>query len=323
MRIFVTEFIVGGGLANHPLPEGLKQEGLMMLQALLSDCACIDDVELQTSLDFRVKLNLEGVETMTIQADDSYMQLVKQIASDCDYTWIIAPESEGVLEQMITELGDENLKLINSDASSVRICSDKLICSQYMRDADIATIPILDADELEYYQGSVIAKKRYGAGCEGLRIFDSGIDAKSYAQDVHQWIVQPYYEGQHKSLSVLCSNGDARVLSCNQQILSQDDQPILEACLVNQAEVTEYNEGLAVAVAKCFPGLKAYVGIDFVEVNGKAYVVDINPRLSTSYVGLRKVLHQNPAKLCIDTVMKNLMPKNVERNKDLIEVSLG
>ena len=42
MRLLVAEFITGGGLVNHPLPDGLKQEGLLMLKSVLMDCLKIE-----------------------------------------------------------------------------------------------------------------------------------------------------------------------------------------------------------------------------------------------------------------------------------------
>ena len=49
-------------------------------------------------------------------------------------------------------------------------------------------------------------------------------------------------------------------------------------------------------------GLRGYVGVDFVLAEDKAFVVDVNPRLTTSYVGLREVAGFNVAQAVIDAV---------------------
>ena len=37
MRLFICEFITGGGLQDKELPDGLVREGNMMLEAVLTD----------------------------------------------------------------------------------------------------------------------------------------------------------------------------------------------------------------------------------------------------------------------------------------------
>ncbi|NIV10374.1 MAG: ATP-grasp domain-containing protein, partial [Aliifodinibius sp.] len=42
-------------------------------------------------------------------------------------------------------------------------------------------------------------------------------------------------------------------------------------------------------------GLRGYVGVDMVLTNDEPVVVEVNPRLTTSYIGLRKVINFNLA----------------------------
>ncbi|MBS7633086.1 ATP-grasp domain-containing protein, partial [Candidatus Bathyarchaeota archaeon] len=49
-----------------------------------------------------------------------------------------------------------------------------------------------------------------------------------------------------------------------------------------------------------FKGFRGYLGIDVVLAKDKAYLIEINPRLTTSYVGLRKVIGYNPAQAIIE-----------------------
>jgi len=58
--------------------------------------------------------------------------------------------------------------------------------------------------------------------------------------------------------------------------------------------------------------LRGYVGVDLVLSANAAFVVDINPRLTTSYVGLRKVAHFNLAEALLDAVLKSKVPKDAE-----------
>ena len=69
---------------------------------------------------------------------------------------------------------------------------------------------------------------------------------------------------------------------------------------------------VAEKVVEGFSGLRGYVGVDFVLTEHKAYVVEVNPRLTTSYVGLRKVSGFNVAEALIDAVVNCKLPTKHE-----------
>ena len=52
---------------------------------------------------------------------------------------------------------------------------------------------------------------------------------------------------------------------------------------------------VAARIAKAFPGLWGYVGIDLIDSPAGPLVLEINPRLTTSYVGLAAAIGGNPA----------------------------
>jgi predicted ATP-grasp superfamily ATP-dependent carboligase len=57
---------------------------------------------------------------------------------------------------------------------------------------------------------------------------------------------------------------------------------------------------VAEAVGRAVPGLRGYVGIDLIDTVAGAVVIEINPRLTTAYVGLRESLSRNPAALMLE-----------------------
>jgi len=322
MRLFVTEFITGGGFANHPLPEGLKQEGLLMLDSVLDDCSRMHDIQLTTCLDTRIPLGDRNVEVFPVQDSTDYFQQVSKLAHASDYAWIIAPESSGVLETLVSQLAKDNIPSINCDANSIRITGDKIKCAAHLQEAGIRTAKNLSYEEAQEYLNKVIIKSRFGVGCEGLKICDSGAQGLDCIDDFNRWVVQPYIEGEHLSLSLLCYSGDAKILTCNKQIFNGGSQPKLKACHVNAVSVTSSMQILANDIAKAFPGLAAYVGVDIIKTNDTHFVIDINPRLTSSYVGLNEILASNPAELCIQTILDQQLPENIMRNSKIVEVSL-
>jgi len=323
MRLFVSEFITGGGIANDPLPDSLKQEGQLMLQAVLNECSKINDVQLVTTRDSRINISVDNVEVHTVENALDYMQQLALIAAQCDATWVIAPESEGILGTIISHLNKEKITLINCDIKSVRITSDKLSCAQHLIKNGILTAQNLTQEEALAYMQPVIIKYRHSAGCEGLRRCDNGKEALHLIDDFSKWVVQPYLEGNHLSISLLFSNRDVRVISVNEQIIKGERELVLKACHVNAYPVNENIKILANKILNAFPGLKGYVGIDLIDVRGDYYIIDINPRLTSSFVGLSGVLEDNPAELCLKSVINSELPNEIKINNRVVEVKVA
>jgi hypothetical protein len=59
-------------------------------------------------------------------------------------------------------------------------------------------------------------------------------------------------------------------------------------------------------------GLVGYVGVDMVLTRRGPLIMEINPRLTTSYVGLTKVVNFNPAQAIIDAVVEGRLPEKVQ-----------
>lgn len=330
MRVLITEFISGGGLVDHPLPTSLKQEGLMMLQALIRDCAFIKGCELVVTKDQRLNLsnnsNNSYAKIVEIERNDNFLDRVVELATEVDYIWVVAPEFDGVLHSIITQLERNGIKTLNSDASSIELCADKSQCEKHLSAHNINVVTSLDAGALANYTGSVILKPRDGAGCENVQVFSCGADALSYLQvnnlDSEGYIAQPLLTGEHCSVSALCLNGKVKILSCNKQMLIDFPQPKLSECIVNAFEPGEDIQNMVKAVAKALPGLSGYIGIDFIATEQGSVLIEINPRLTTSYIGLHKTLVQNPAQLCLDTEIQQQLPEEIQSTQQSFSVKV-
>ena len=66
---------------------------------------------------------------------------------------------------------------------------------------------------------------------------------------------------------------------------------------------------LAEKVAESFAGLCGYIGVDLILGQTGVSVVDVNPRLTTSYVGLRQVSRFNVAEAMLDAVLDGRLPR--------------
>ena len=75
-------------------------------------------------------------------------------------------------------------------------------------------------------------------------------------------------------------------------------------------------EAAAVAAARtcaAIPGLRGYVGVDLVLTDSDPVVIEVNPRLTMSYLGVRAVLDENVAALALEACHGRLPGRPVAR----------
>jgi predicted ATP-grasp superfamily ATP-dependent carboligase len=114
--------------------------------------------------------------------------------------------------------------------------------------------------------------------------------------------------GEAASLSLLCQDGAALLLACNRQDVVERDGRLryLGSTVAGLEARRRCYQPLAERVARAMPGLWGYVGIDLVDTPDGAVVLEVNPRLTTSYVGLRRSLGVNPAELVLALLKRGL-----------------
>jgi predicted ATP-grasp superfamily ATP-dependent carboligase len=112
------------------------------------------------------------------------------------------------------------------------------------------------------------------------------------------YLLQPYHAGLAVSLSALFKQGKAWLICCNQQhIQLQDQQFKLNACQVNYPSAfRDYYQELVLRIAETIPALWGYIGIDLLETaEFGPLVLEINPRLTSSYIGIKAATGINVA----------------------------
>jgi predicted ATP-grasp superfamily ATP-dependent carboligase len=71
---------------------------------------------------------------------------------------------------------------------------------------------------------------------------------------------------------------------------------------------------VAKRVVESYSGLRGYVGVDFVLTKDGPVVIEVNPRLTTSYIGLREVVRFNPAQAMLDAALSHKLPSDMTIN---------
>lgn len=122
-----------------------------------------------------------------------------------------------------------------------------------------------------------------------------------------EWLWQRYVAGIPASIACLCGESGHVLLRGGYQILSADGQfRYLGGELPLPPPLEPRARRLAEVALAAFPELRGYVGFDIVLGNDPAgredYVIEINARLTTSYLGQRQLCRQNLAELLVRLV---------------------
>lgn len=303
MRIFVYEHITGGGLANEPLPDALANEGDLMLRALAHDLMDIPGAEVMTTRDARLAPLPPSISVVSPLAGESSQALFMRCCTMAEAVWPIAPESAAVLEQLSRIVIACRRILLGSRPDAVHTTGSKYRTAQALMAGGVRTVPTyLDLAHVPSRFDPLVIKPDDGAGCLDTWLMDRAQASRWWTVNASgNYVLQPLIEGPALSLSLLCHDGVARLLSVNrQQVTVQNgafcSTGVQVAALPDEGEIYAR---LANQVAAAIPGLWGYAGIDFIQTTSGPVVVEINPRLTTAYAGLRTALRRNPAALVL------------------------
>ena len=307
-RIFVFEFITGGGLVDQPLPASLLREGSLMLCTLLRDAKDLPDTEVVTLRDSRLPelddratdgLADNVTDCITITNAGDFEAGFDTALDRCDAAIVLAPETGGVLASLIDRVEASGRLLLGCDAETCRIAGSKSRTADHLALNGIAVLPHhADPDRigrLTGVPGRWVVKPDDGAGCDGLQIVDDHLAAARVLRTRGSGhIAQPWLEGEARSMNLLCARGEAVLLSVNRQYLRHDDDHVSLAALgVGEVAADAHHAALAARIAAALPGLLGHVGVDLLHTDDGPLVVEINPRFSTSVCALRSTLDLN------------------------------
>ncbi len=327
LTILVFEYISGGGLAGEALPASLLAEGRMMLQALLSELKHIPQIRIKVPLDERCELDMdsETTEWIRVGAGQDIMTQLPELLGEVDLFWPIAPETDGILLSLADLARNNGIETLLSDAATLALCTDKLATYRHLASRSIPAVATYPVHQCPDFAGRVVVKIADGAGCQDTLVAEAGALAAALAalNEPQRYVVQPLVEGRSISLSALFKNGKGYLLTCNQQhIVLEQQQFHLHGCLVNiDSERAEHYRNLVERIATALPGLWGYAGIDLIETaEFGAQVLEINPRLTSSYVGIGRATGINVAAQVLR--LRDAAPSLVPSRQQCVEVTI-
>ena len=312
MHHFLIEFITGGGLSGLSVPESLRREGELMFRALLNDLQATGPEAISFTRDKRFSLETDKATQYLV--DGPLEDAIKTQINASHSVWLVAPETDDCLLSLTKLLQETGATVIASASDVIQLTASKLKTTRLLQDAGVATIPTITPGEtLPVSRSGWIVKPDDGVGAEQCYRFNDEDRIQVFLNEKsdRQFIIQPYIEGEHLSVSLLANNGDCRLLACNRQYLEWDkDTARFTGVGVNEClSLYEPCSTLAKQTVAALPGLAAYVGIDLIKTDDQLLLVEINPRLTTAYAGLSQSLDQNVAELICQSFLDHELPE--------------
>lgn len=306
MRIYVFEYITGGGMLDASLSPSLVREGDLMLRALASDLGAIDGIQCLITRDARLAPLRLAADCWCVRTPEQFAETWAEALDLADAVWPIVPEHQAALERVTEAILSAGKILLNSRPDAIRATASKLQTLRLLEGAGVPVVPTFGPnDVLPDIKGRWVLKPDDGVGCLGIRVFKDR-DALCRAWDRLDGgclcVAQPFVKGTAASLSLVAKEGEAALLAVNRQrVALMDDTLVLLGCVVNGLDLADGRlHGIADAIAAAFPNLWGYVGVDLMLTPEGPLLLEVNPRLTSSYAGLTEALGLNPAELVLD-----------------------
>lgn len=275
----------------------------MMRDAVLHDFSTLENMQILMTYDARLAKPSGVMDAIAIADQDDVWATWDSCMAQVDAVLLIAPETGGYLGQLSAMAERLNKMVLGCHTQAVQIAADKYQTYQYLKRHNIQTPSTYLYADWPQSQGAWLAKPIDGAGCADTAVFENPHQLDAWMQTRKQsHIIQPFVEGVPASFSMLCKAGKAYLLACNRQKIRFNDAELeYQGGVVN--ELIEYRDAfqhIAEKIAEAFSGLVGYVGVDLIVNGDDIYVLEINPRLTTSYVAMHQACGVNPARMLLD-----------------------
>ncbi len=280
MRVFVYEYMTATGTGREPgSPDhGMYLEGRAMRDAVAEDFTRVPG--------WKVLVNPDEV-----------------VYDRACWRLVIAPENDGILAELARTIDRSGHPFLGPSLDAIRLTSDKLALAEHWRAHGIPTPATTDRAPTACEAFPVVWKPRDGAGSTDTFLVRNRFGLATALAARHPYrpmILQEFVPGRAASVAFLCgSRGHVPLLPAF-QLLGDDGRFTYEGGeLPIPPDLAARAVKLGRRAVACVPGLLGYVGVDLVlgdaPDGSRDSAIEINPRLTTSYIGLRALADFNIA----------------------------
>jgi predicted ATP-grasp superfamily ATP-dependent carboligase len=313
MRVFIYEYTCAR--ARGKAAPSLQTEGWAMLAAVHEDFARIPGVAPLTLLDADCP-GPAGGQCLRLRRGEDEGDAFRALARAADFSLVIAPEFDDLLATRSQWVEDVGGRLLGCSPAAVRFTGDKLTLGNNLQARGVPT-PLCQlwglGNPIPADGYPAVWKPRHGAGSQATFLVPDA-DALGPCAALAQaegtegaGLLQPFIEGRPVSVAFLLGPKNWLALPPAVQHLSTDGRfHYLGGMVPLPSPLAERASSLAFQAVSPIPGLRGYVGVDLVlgdaPDGGNDCVIEINPRLTTSYVGLRVLAEMNLAEALLAIV---------------------
>lgn len=330
-EVLVCEYFVAGG--EREFDPQIGSEGLAVLAALVREFN-MSGFKVKTLLRKEVawlKECLPAADVTIVRTDDEFLERFREVASSCEYVALMAPESGGVLLNLVEAAIESGTKVLGPNPEAILLGTDKLKTLELARRLNIpvpSTLPITKMDTEGFASATrelgypVVIKPRYGVGCEDVYLVRNNDDLakclKSLSKSQHEeFLVQEYVPGVDASVSVIANGVSCAPLTLNRQFVRISPPLPGEGSMYGggYTPLSHSSGEKAIAYSKKLleraSGFYGYVGLDFVLTNEDAVLMEINPRFTTSLVGIVMVISRSISTILLESTVERRLPTNL------------
>lgn len=331
MQIFIYEWVCGGGFlgGDEAPPESLLDEGAAMLRAVVDDFAKLEGVTVVSMLEASLspRFNFAG-NLQQVDSKAEHDRVFDELAKQSDHTVVIAPEFRGILLGLSQRVVDVGGKLLSPGPEFVEIASDKHSTVTALHAAGVRVpkgVVVMPGEECPAdFSYPAILKPIDGAGSLGVQRLEATQVAPT---ESGCYLLEQFISGTPASVAALCVAGKLQMMEPTLQRVDVDkDFAYLGGSLPIDEPLRERAIRLGEQAIAALPGTTGYVGVDLVlgEANDgtQDYVIEVNPRYTVSYVGLRAATDANLAECLLSASAGNPAAAPVI-NRDVQWVAAG
>jgi len=370
-RVLVFEWLVGGGLLvdDQPLEScsSMFRQGALMRRAIAEDFAAAG-CEVLTTTDSRWLEKFEPGNSIPIAAGEELPERLKQLSSEADFLFIVAPESGGRLVRVLKWLEPFAERLLSPGRQWAELFSDKQASCDWLVRVGVRVPPgkcwTAGSDSWPpTVTLPVICKPNDGCGGEGIRLVQGKWPAKCDLGG-GRWRIESLVEGEPLSVVVLLGAEKHLLLQPTRQLFSGEAFGVyVGGEMIADEELADAVWRTVEPAVAAMRGVRGVIGFDLVvnretgrreerrgretcgESEGENWgkragetsvdregeiseagsavgagnwvvtLVEVNPRLTSSYLGLREYYDNNLATCLLQLACREAVEKLRPRNE--------
>ena len=302
MDILIYEHILGGGCNENPSP-AILNEAKLIVRSLVDDFTReYPDSKISLLTNKKNKNILSNISLVFIDHSASLIFNIVSNIKKNDKVLILAPEENEIMYKIVKDLESEKISLINCSSDFIYKTTYKVLTNNNLINSNKYIIKIYSSYKNIDKNQSIVAKSNDGLGAEKLFIFKNREDLENNEKKLlEKHIFQEYIIGDVVGINIISSFDKINILSVNKQVYKKNskNEIFLEKIIFGEFNnMIDIFEIFVRNILGNFSGFYGFIGIDAIITNDKKILfLEINPRLTTSYIGLHKTLGFNPIKL--------------------------